>query len=428
MSSDRLYHVVLWGGTGFTGRLCCEHFAEKYTAKNKLLRWAIAGRSRAKVEEQRDLICSKYKLNKKSIGVVIAEIRDSKSLDEMCASTAVLLSTAGPFARIGEPVVAACVRNSCNYVDITGEPQFVRTIIDKYQDAAVAKKLKIVPCCGFDCIPVDLGCSVMVKEMQSRGWVPKEVKTTLTKMKGGASGGTIASIANLLATSTLRQMREALNPYYLCPRDTTGEPVQPSALVARAAADKYWFHYDPVIKKYCVPFFMQSIDTRVVNRSNAIGGPDKDNWKYGKEFIYSEDMATPNIIFAFFTTIISHLGLCLLYGNLTRALLMMFLPQPGEGPTEKAREDGFFFFTSQGKGLDPQTGKMFSIVGRFNGPNGDGGYKQTSAMVAESAVCLALDKRGVPEQFGILTASTAFGDAIIERLKDSPGISFEIDK
>lgn len=428
MSSDRKYHVVVWGATGFTGSLCCDNLASKFSARRAPVKWAIAGRTRNKLEDLREAICKKYDMKKNAFDIIVADIRDNKSLDEMCSKTIVMLSTAGPFARIGEPIVSACVRCSTNYVDITGEPRFVRRIIDKHHDEAVARKIKIVPCCGFDCIPVDLGCSVMVKEMKDRGWVPKQVKTTLTKMQGGASGGTISSVANAIATTTLRELRELLNPYFLCPHDPTGQPIEPTSSVVRSAAqDKKWFHYDPVLGKYCVPFFMQSIDTRIVNRSNAIGGTDLNNWKYGKDFVYQEDMAVPNFFYAIFTTLISHIGLILLYGNLTRIILMAFMPKPGEGPSKKDRDDGFFFFTSQAIGLDPKTGQERSIIGHFNAPNGDGGYKQTSAMVVESALCLALDKQ-IPQQFGVLTASTAFGDILIARLKESPGITFEIDK
>lgn len=427
-AGNRKYHIVVWGATGFTGSLCCDYIAARYTALKKPLKWAIAGRTETKLIELRSAICLKNKISESAVDVIVADIRNASSLDAMAAQTKVILSTAGPFARIGEPIVDACVRNGCNYVDITGEPQFVRKVIDKHHAAATAKNLKIVPCCGFDCIPVDLGCSVMVKEMKMRDLVPKEVKTTLTKMQGGASGGTISSIATAVASSTLRDLRELMNPYYLLPRSSTGQPMEPSSkATSSAAADKMWFRYDPVIGQYCAPFFMQSIDTRVVNRSNAIGGADSENWKYGQDFIYSEDMASPNFIVALLTTLISHIGMLLMYGNLTRALLLAFLPKPGEGPSKKDREEGFFFFRSHGKGLDPKTGIVHSIVGRFNGPNGDGGYKQTSAMVAEAAICLATDNPS-PDVHGVLTPSTAFGQILIDRLKVSPGITFEIDK
>jgi short subunit dehydrogenase-like uncharacterized protein len=443
-SAKRPYDVVLWGSTGYTGRLCAEYLARQYTAAAKTgskhaLNWAIAGRSLARLEEVRLNICVKLKLKTNSIHILVADIGDAASMDAMAAQTKVIISAAGPFARVGMPVVDACVRNGCDYCDITGEPNYVRKVIDKHHDAAQKKKLKLVPCCGFDCIPVDIGCSFMVGEMRRRGWVPREVKTTLRESQGGASGGTLLSLAGVLASSGLRELRQLLSPYYLMPRASGGDPIEPPSREVRAAAgDKIWFHYDPALKKWCVPFVMQSIDCRVVNRSNAIGGSDDDNWKYGKDFVYTEDMAMPNFVVALSVTIISHLFTILMYGNLTRAMIMYFLPKSGEGPSEIDRKEGFFFFHSEGKGLDPQTGDVHSLVGRFNGPNGDGGYQQTSAMLAEAGVCLALDREDTTahsstpapapaELYGVLTPSTAFGTSFVDRLRESPGIIFELE-
>ena len=426
--SERSFDIIVWGATGFTGKLVVEYLASHYNNGKPKLKWAMAGRNESKLADCRAEISKRVNVKENSMKILTANIRDNESMDQLVQQTKVMLSTAGPFARIGEPVVAACIRNNCDYCDITGEPTFVRVIIDKYHAQAEAKKIKIVPCCGFDCIPVDIGCSFMVNEMEKKKLIPKELKTVLWKSAGGASGGTINSIAGVLGNSSLRELRQLLSPYYLMPRGSSGEHIEPpSKNVRKASADKVWFSYEPTLKKYIAPFFMQSIDTRIVNRSNAIGGQSEDSWKYGKDFIYSEGMAVSNLFLAAAITLATHIFALLMYGTLTRSLLSLFLPQSGDGPNKKSREEGYFYFKSVAKGLDPETGNIHTITGLFSAPNGDGGYKQTSAMVSQAAISLALDQN--TDRYGVLTPSTAFDlQAFMNRLKKSPGISFDVEK
>ena len=186
----REFDVVLYGATGFTGRQTVRYFAEFAPPD---LKWAIAGRSQSK------LLSLKQKLNLgANVDVVIADSADQTSLDAMAASTKVVLSTTGPFALYGTPVVDACVRSSTNYCDITGESQWIRTIVDGYHDQAAGKKLKIVNCCGFDCIPSDLGVMMMVDAMKEQGLDPEEIRYVMKDSLGGASGGTIARCAQCL--------------------------------------------------------------------------------------------------------------------------------------------------------------------------------------------------------------------------------------
>jgi short subunit dehydrogenase-like uncharacterized protein len=177
---DRSYDVVVLGSTGFTGALVAEYLSTNYPTG---LRWAIVGRNEGKLQTLK----SRLKLAA-SVGVLIADIEDQDSLDAVAIQTKVIISTAGPFALIGTPVIDACVRCDTHYCDTTGEALWIRTIIDKYNHEAVEKKLKIVNCCGFDCIPADLGTFMMINEMKKEKIDPVEVRYILRAIKGSLLG------------------------------------------------------------------------------------------------------------------------------------------------------------------------------------------------------------------------------------------------
>lgn len=337
------------------------------------------------------------------------------------------MSTAGPFAQIGTPLVDACVKSCTNYVDITGEAPWVREIIDKYHSIAAAKKLKIIPCCGFDCIPVDMGCRFIVDQMIRKGLKPQEVRMVLTETRGDASGGTLASVFGVFENSTISLLIEALNPFFLCPRKANGELDQPSSKTRYRCGDKFFFDYDSILRMWCMPFVMQAIDTRVVNRSNALS-----NWRYGKDFIYTERMKGPLwacILNTLFTPIIASL----LFFSVTRNILRLFLPNPGQGPSEQVRDGGYFFLRMWGKGLDSK-GEEVVVKGRIDAPDGDPGYKQTAVMISEAAICLSQtcyeegreEKSQELELFGVLTPSTGLGIPLYPRLATA-NINFKID-
>lgn len=371
-----------------------------------------------------DMLIQEIMKNSKSsqgtIDIIEADLNDRASLIRMTSSTRVIMSTAGPFAIIGTPIVDACCRSGTSYVDITGEPQWIRTLIDGYHDIAKEKKIKIVPCCGFDCIPVDMGCKVIVDSMIKRGLSPMEARSVLTKMKGGGSGGTFASVFNIFDSCSLAELVRTMNPFYLSPCDAFNKLDQPASTRVRfAAGDRFLPFFDRVAQSWCMPFVMQSIDTRVVNRSNAISG-----WRYGRNFIYSEGMAVP-MIAAFASALITPLVGVLLLFSFTRNILKSMVPQPGEGPSEHERETGHFHFKLWGRGVGAD-GKEVTIKGRIDAPDGDAGYKQTAVMVCEAAVCLAMDSDRSPKQYGLLTPSTALGDALLTRL-DAANIKISVD-
>lgn len=414
LKANRKFDVVVYGTTGFTGKLVAEYMSKTYPTGVK---WAIAGRSEAK------LLNLKKSLNlSDDVGVLVADSTDQPSIDAMAKSTKVVLSTTGPFALKGTPLIDACVRLETDYCDITGESQWVRSVIDGYHDAAEKKQLKIVNCCGFDCIPSDIGVMMMATAMQEKNIEPEEIRYIMKEALGGASGGTIASVMHIFDTASSEAMKQASNPFYLAPRDpSTGEPVQATdASVVSSNQDTYSFLYDKVEECWEMPWMMQAIDTRIVNRSNALSG-----WKYGRNLIYREVMAASNVFSAVATSLVFPLVGLLLYIPFTRNLIKKIVPQPGEGPSQHMLDNGYFKLALWGKGKSKITGKEEVVKGGLNCFNGDGGYRQTAKFIAESAISLALDGSSLPQTYGVLTPSTAMGDVLLNRLRKQ-GVDFYV--
>ena len=335
----RKHDVVIYGATGFTGRLVAEYIGKTYPTG---LKWAIAGRNEAKLLELK----SSLGLNS-NVDVMVADSSEQASIDAMAQSTKVVLSTTGPFALKGTPVVDACVRSETNYCDITGESQWVRSMIDGYHDQAALKKLKIVNCCGFDCIPADMGVMMLADAMKSKGIEPEEIRFIMKDSLGGASGGTLASVFNILETSTNEALAASSNPFFLAPRDAaTGQPMEATdKTVANMNRDTYSFLYDKVEECWESPYVMQSIDTRIVNRSNALSG-----WKYGRNVIYREFQGVSNVFAAMLATMLFPIVGLLLYIPFTRSWIKTLVPQPGQGPSQYLLDNGYFKAALWGKG------------------------------------------------------------------------------
>jgi short subunit dehydrogenase-like uncharacterized protein len=210
-----------------------------------------------------------------------------------------------------------------------------------------------------------MGCYVVVSEMKRRNILPDKVQTTLLDMEGGASGGTINSIINQLDSCSLLELIGLLNPYYLSPRNEEGKRDEPSSKIKRAAGDRLLPYYDSTLKKWCSPFFMQAIDTRIVNRSNAL-----KNWQYGKNFVYKEGMVMPNMLTAVLASLAVPLVGVLLYFRITRFFIKLFLPKSGEGPSKQSRENGYFYFQVDGTGHDGESGEIKKVSVKIDAPNG----------------------------------------------------------
>ena len=397
MKSNREFDIIIWGASGFTGRLVAEYLFKNYKLKN--LKWAIAGRDKLKLISIRDRFLDD------KVSIVLADSFDEDSLNEMVKRTNVLCSTVGPYAKYGSLLVKSCINNKTHYCDLAGEAQWIRKIIDLYHNKAKNNQVKIVNSCGFDSIPSDMGVYYIHKNISKKNFT---VKMRVTGAKGSYSGGTYASMQNIIKeASTDRDIRKSLtNPYGLNP---TGEENGPDRRDLRSVI------YDEKIKSWISPFLMAGINTRIVRRSNAL-----TNYNYGKNFRYDEAVMTGGGFKGRLSGIMLSVPLFFLAarpGSFYNKIFNFFSPKPGEGPNEKERENGYFSIRFYVFTEDSES-SIFKVTG-----DKDPGYGSTSKMLAESAVCLAKDN--VNSNYGILTPSYAMGDHLLERLESKAGLSFK---
>lgn len=404
---EREFDVVVWGATGFTGSLVAEYLLERYGNRSDL-KWALAARNDTKLKALTDKLGNAAA----SIPIIIANSDDSASLESMSSRATVIISTVGPYAKYGSKLVAACVANGTHYCDLAGEAQWIQRMVDQHHDAAEKSGAKIVHCCGFDSIPMDMAVWFLQREANNRyGSYCRSITTLVKAMKGGASGGTLASMLNIIRESRADRSiaRELSNPYTLNP---VGERNGPDRRDQRSA------EYDDVAKVWTAPFVMAGINTRVVRRSHALQG-----YPYGKEFRYHEATITGSGLSGRLkaNAVTAALGgfMVAASAGFSRGLLERFvLPEPGEGPDETARMNGYFNLRHYGALPDG------TIIRAKTTGDRDPGYGSTSKMLSESAVCLARDSLG--PRGGILTPAVAMGDALLGRLQANAGLSFEI--
>ncbi|OJJ14837.1 saccharopine dehydrogenase [marine bacterium AO1-C] len=402
---SKTYDVILWGATGFTGRLVAEYLLKQYSV-GKDLSWAMAGRNKAKLEKIRE------ELGNTDIPLVVADSHNRESLEAMVEQTKVICTTVGPYALYGNLLLEVCVAHSVDYCDLTGEVQWMRRTIDAHHEKARENQVKIVHCCGFDSIPSDMGVFFLQQEAQKR-WkaYADEIKFRLMGAKGGPSGGTIASLDNVAieAQKDPQLMEEViLNPYGLNPKgEQTGKDVPD----LRESA------YDEDFQAWIAPFVMAVINTKVVRRSHALS-----NYPYGKDFRYEEathvGSGIANRIKASITATVT--DALFSPGSILKRIIDQFLPDPGQGPSKRQRETGFFKAILLGKSANDQTLKV-----KVKGDR-DPGYGSTSKMLAEAAVCLAKDRENLPQNFGVITPSTAMGTHLLNRLQENAGVTFSV--
>ena len=405
--SDRAFDLVLFGATGFTGKLVAEYLA-RHGPRD--LRWAIAGRSKSKLEAVR----TELGLGELPIHVVDAD--DEEALAALAAQTRAVCTTVGPFAKHGVRLVRAAAKHGTHYCDITGEPQFIRRSIDENHDEAVRTKARIVHCCGFDSIPFDLGVHMLWDHAKRRGskglaWAKGFCGAT----KGGMSGGTIASMVGLIEEATRdRDVRRLLgDPHGL-------DPVRPGRTDDPFEQDQRSVRWDPDIERWTAPFVMAAINTRVVRRSNALV-----EGHYGEHFRYHEAMSMPKGP----KGLVAGAALTAGLGGFTAALALplsrkliadKLLPKPGEGPSKEARDAGYFKVR-----LVAETEEGKKLHGRVEGTS-DPGYGETAKMLGESALCLAKDGARLPPIAGVLTPASAMGMVLVERLR-AASMTFVVD-
>ena len=398
------FDIIILGATGFTGRLVAEYLFKKYGV-NDSIKWAMGGRNQTKLEQVRAEVADE------SVPLVVADSMDEASLNAMLKRTKVMCTTVGPYAKYGSKLVAACVANKVDYCDLTGEVQWIRQMIDANHEAAKANGTKIVHTCGFDSIPSDMGVYFTQKAAKAKTGLPSnQIKMRVKAFKGEMSGGTVASLNNVLeeAQKDKSIYEILLNPYGLNPE---GERSGPDKKDLQSVV------YDKPIKSWIYPFVMASINTKVVRRSNALM-----DYAYGKDFLYDEAVMSGDGIGGRFKGLASAatMGIVMMAkpGSLLKKGVDMVLPKPGEGPNKEKRENGFYnlrFYAT----LDDNSTLVTKVTGDM-----DPGYGSTSKMLAESAFCLAKDN--LPAIGGALTPSTAMGDALLKRLEDNAGLTFEV--
>ncbi|MGK7295616.1 MAG: saccharopine dehydrogenase family protein [Candidatus Wenzhouxiangella sp. M2_3B_020] len=409
MSEAREFDVVLMGATGFTGRLVAEHLLARHGADGEL-KWALAGRSSEKLAKIREELGG----NAGSLPVLVADSHDRESLDALVKRTKVVCTTVGPYALHGSDLVAACAEHGTDYCDLSGEVPWMRQMLDRHAEAAERSGARIVHCCGFDSIPSDIGVWFVQQEATKRYGKPLErVRLRVKAAKGGLSGGTFASMLNIVEEARRDDETAKLlkNPYALCPADARVGPRQP-----HVGGPKH----DDEIGSWSAPFIMAAINTRIVHRANAL-----QDHAYGKDFRYDEAVLTGTGFGGRVKASMVSLGMgAFAVGAAlgpTRTLLKkMVLPKPGEGPSAEQRKAGFFNIVIEGRTDDDET-----LRARVRGDR-DPGYGSTSKMIGEAAVCLACDI-GDDVTGGFWTPATALDGKLLERLKAHAGVTFEIE-
>lgn len=391
---------MLYGASGFTGRQTVAYFAAHAPSG---VRWAIAGRDRGRLERVRQ----HFGPLAGALDVLVADSSDQPAVDDIARRTRVLLTTAGPFARYGTTLVDACVRFNTHYVDITGEGAWVAQLLARYHDRAAATGTRIVPGCGFDSVPSDLGAMLVARHVRQALGRPCVAVHGYFRMRGGLNGGTAATALHSAATRAKPRRDPVRTDHPERPRH------RPAALPHRDAAIGAWVG----------PFVMADINMRVVRRSARLF----ERWHepYGPRFEYHEfarfngPLAPAKAWLA--ATTLGMLDL-VLRSRAGRNLAAKIAPLPGEGPSEAVMNAGWFRADFVGFADDGQTVRGL-IAGR-----GDPGNRSTVRMVCESALALALNESelpGFPERGGVLTPATALGGVLVRRLR-SAGITIQV--
>ena len=406
-SEAKEFDVVVWGASGFTGRLVAEYLYQRYGASSGELAWAMAGRNLAKLERVRS------EIGADEVPIVIADSTQPETLEAMATRTRVVCSTVGPYAIYGSALVAACVAAGTHYCDLTGEVAWMRRMIDAHDEAARVSGARIVHSCGFDSVPSDMGVWLLQREMLARFGLPAvQVKYRMRRARGGFSGGTAASMLNMLEEAERTpELRELLaNPYALDPAGARG---------GLDGMDSNVPHRDSDDGSWTAPFVMSMINTRVVRRSNALLF-----YRYGHDFRYEEAMAFAPGVVGCLTAVAVSIGSSLFNSvaqvAVLRDLLARLLPQPGEGPAAEMRESGFFEIEMLARHPEDRANNLRLVLRGDRDP----GYGSTAKMLGESAVCLAKDP--LRREGGVLTPAAAMGDHLLERLAANAGLSFEL--
>jgi short subunit dehydrogenase-like uncharacterized protein len=388
MSEQRDLGIVVYGATGYTGKLVAEYLNQQYGAT---IPWAIAGRSQSKLEAVRDELGLSA-----DIPLVLADAGDAASINSLAGRAKVILTTVGPYQTYGNDLVAACATAGTDYVDLCGEPAWMKDMIEQHAEAAAASGARIVFSCGFDSIPFDLGVLFLQQAAaKSLGAHLPRVRGRVRDMSGTWSGGTLASFKATMAAAAADPslITSLLNPFALTPGFTG--PEQPDGMQPM---------FDEAIDSWVAPFVMATINTKNIHRSNLLMGH-----AYGEDFAYDEMLVTGP----------GDKGEAIAKAVASDKSMANDTTQPGEGPTREQRENGFYDLMFVGQTADGR-----SITAGVKGDM-DPGYGSTSKMITEAAICL-LESHGSAAG-GIWTPASALGAPLIERLQKNAGITFQLE-
>lgn len=408
------YDVVVFGATSFVGQLLTRYLAEYFSAQTETMRWAIAGRSDTKLAELKRSLGAAGQ----SLPVIVADAASETQLRALCAQTRVVVSTVGPYALYGEPLIKVCAETGTDYCDLTGETQWIKKMVEKYASAAQQSGARIVHCCGFDSVPSDMGVWFLQQQAMRQWNTPAtHVKMRIKTLKGGASGGTVASMINVVqeaaANPSLR--KELINPYTLCPK---GHGFNARQHYVKSA------EFDTDFDAWIAPFVMAAINERVVHRSNALSGN-----AYGSQFTYDEAVLTGTGFKGRLSAlaIVAGLGAFvagIVIGPIRHLMERFLLPKPGEGPSPEAQLAGRYDLRFFGR-----TGAGQTVRVKVTGDR-DPGYGSTSKMLGQAAISLALDHvehgNKIGRAGGFWTPATMFDGRFIERLTRHAGLRFEL--
>lgn len=390
MSKSSEFDFVVYGATGFTGKLVVEYLQAKYSDNNEI-NWAMAGRSLEKLNQ----VKTDLGVNN-SVKILEVNSNDQASIEKMMEMTDCVLTTVGPYQLYGNEIVKSCAETGTDYVDLCGEPGWMHEIISKYNDKAKETGARIVFSCGFDSIPFDLGVLFLQDEVKKQtGRTSNKVRARVRVMEGEFSGGTAASFgATMASLKTNPELFSILgNPFSLSEGFQGPQQENDSKPV-----------FDEALGVWVAPFFMAPINTKNVHRSNML-----QNHAYGEDFLYNEMwVAGP--------------------GEEGEQVAKMMatanpmsgddVPKPGEGPSKESREAGNYdvLFCADIEGSVIST----SVTGDM-----DPGYGSTSKMIAESAICLVKDSAEL--KGGIYTPASSMGSKLIKRLVDNAGLTFNVE-
>ena len=391
MSNTKELDIIIYGATGYTGRLVCEYMWQQYGHDVSSVNWAMAGRSLDKLEQVRDALGISS-----GVPLIVADASSTSSMDSLAQRAHVVATTVGPYQLYGSDLVRACAESGTDYVDLCGEPAWMHEMIDAYGETARASGARIVFSCGFDSIPFDLGVLFLQQTAQEKiGGPVSRIKGRVRSMQGTFSGGTLASFkATMAAAAKKPEMIGVLMDPFALTQDFSG-PEQPSGLAPI---------FDEELDSWSAPFIMATINTKNIHRSNLLLGH-----AYGTDFVYDEMLLTGP----------GDSGEAVAKAVAEDKSMAENPIKPGEGPSKEERDSGFYEVLFAGSNGD---GKTVSVSVRGDK---DPGYGSTSKMIAESAVCLLLNRD--TELRGILTPASALGSLLIDRLQQNAGLTFQVE-